>query len=49
MKNSTYKKNTYSVGYHVYSKKDGHRRVRKMNKKDVQNLYRMTIDIISAI
>ena len=33
MKNSTYKKNTYSVGYRIYSKKEGHRRVRNMNKK----------------
>ena len=33
MKNSAYKKNTYSVGYRIYSKKEGHRRVRNMNKK----------------
>lgn len=33
MKNSTYKKNAYSVGYRIYSKKEGHRRVRNMNKK----------------
>ena len=33
MKNSSYKKNTYSVGYRVYTKKEGHRRVRNMNKK----------------
>ena len=33
MKNSTYKKNNYYVGYRIYSKKEGHRRVRNMNKK----------------
>ena len=33
MKNSTYKKNNYYVGYRTYSKKEGHRRVRNMNKK----------------
>ncbi len=33
MKNSSYKKNTYSVGYRIYTKKEGHRRVRNMNKK----------------
>lgn len=33
MKNSSYKKNAYWVGYRIYTKKEGHRRVRNMNKK----------------
>ena len=32
-KGNAHRKNNYWVGYRVYDKKEGHKRVRKMNKK----------------
>ena len=40
MKKALYKRKNYWVGYRVYSKKEGHKRVRKSNK----NLCKMPID-----
>lgn len=40
MKKALYKRKNYWVGYWVYSKKEGHKRVRNSNK----NLCKMPID-----